>query len=214
MPSYVTDRPAPSTTNLTPEPSVGCSTSLASPSPSGHIDQHSLSRMSHVSTSGEAIAGTSSITRSFPSTEDVRPFEKAGPRKGTNKGRKKRQSAILTDTPVKEALRSEQEKAKKKKLDISKNRKEKITKRLFNAKTNCAKKESQKPKEDSYESDENEDEDCACIYCLKRFKHSKPGAEWIQCTQCERWAHDKCRPNDSNSLSFICVNCDSDFDSS
>ena len=51
--------------------------------------------------------------------ESVRPYPKAEARKTTRKGRKKRKSAILTDTPVKEALRIEQEAAKAKKLKKS-----------------------------------------------------------------------------------------------
>lgn len=41
------------------------------------------------------------------SPEHVRPFPKAPPRQQTNKGRKKRESAILTDTPEKNALEEE-----------------------------------------------------------------------------------------------------------
>jgi hypothetical protein len=41
----------------------------------------------------------------YPTPEQLRPFEKAGPRLGNKKGKKKRKSAILTDSPVKEALR-------------------------------------------------------------------------------------------------------------
>lgn len=35
------------------------------------------------------------------SPEQVRPFPKAGPRQQNRRGRKKRQTAILTDTPIK-----------------------------------------------------------------------------------------------------------------
>ena len=49
------------------------------------------------------------------SPEEVRPFPKAGPRQDVRKARKKRQTAILTDTPIKEALEQEKYKAKEKK---------------------------------------------------------------------------------------------------
>ena len=39
----------------------------------------------------------------------IRPFPKAGARKETKKGRKKRSTAILTDTPVKQALEEERD---------------------------------------------------------------------------------------------------------
>lgn len=45
------------------------------------------------------------------SPEHVRPFPKAPPRQQTNKGRKKRESAILTDTPEKNALEEEVKKS-------------------------------------------------------------------------------------------------------
>ena len=55
----------------------------------------------------------------LPSPEEVRPFEKAQPRKLTkNKIRnRKRISAILTDTPVKKAMEQEQKAAKEKKTE-------------------------------------------------------------------------------------------------
>ncbi len=40
----------------------------------------------------------------------VRPYPKAGPRIAATKGRKKRTTAILTDTPTKQALEAEAEK--------------------------------------------------------------------------------------------------------
>ncbi|XP_045118985.1 uncharacterized protein LOC123508968 [Portunus trituberculatus] len=39
-----------------------------------------------------------------PTPEELRPLPKAGPRKGSGMNRRKRSSAILTDTPVKKAL--------------------------------------------------------------------------------------------------------------
>ncbi|GAA6102776.1 histone-lysine N-methyltransferase PRDM9-like isoform X1 [Tachysurus ichikawai] len=37
----------------------------------------------------------------------IRPHPKAGPRKQTTKGRKRRETAVLTDTPVKKQLEAE-----------------------------------------------------------------------------------------------------------
>lgn len=45
--------------------------------------------------------------------EVVAPFPKAPPRKSTNRGRPKRQSAVLTDTPVRNALALEKSKKQK-----------------------------------------------------------------------------------------------------
>lgn len=46
------------------------------------------------------------------SPEEVRPFPRAGPRLQTNRGRKKRKTAILTDTPEKMAIEKEYENRK------------------------------------------------------------------------------------------------------
>lgn len=52
------------------------------------------------------VAAVSCTSRGVPffTQEIVRPFPNAEPRKPTNKVRRKRNSAILTDTPVKEKL--------------------------------------------------------------------------------------------------------------
>ncbi|XP_022834565.1 uncharacterized protein LOC111362221 [Spodoptera litura] len=49
------------------------------------------------------------------SPESDRPLPKAPPRKTTNRGRKKRQTAIYTDTPEKDAIQKEAEEAEKRK---------------------------------------------------------------------------------------------------
>ena len=51
----------------------------------------------------------STVSLQFNPT-DVRPMPKAGPRKGNQKGKKKRRSEILTATPVREKLAEEEAK--------------------------------------------------------------------------------------------------------
>lgn len=72
-----------------------------------------------------------------PTPEEVRPLEKAGPRKESSRGRKKRKSAILTDSPVKEQLRSEQLNSKKRKetKNDHEKHKKKVKKNLFGKKS-------------------------------------------------------------------------------
>ena len=56
---------------------------------------------------GPSISTSKEETRPF-STEDIRPLLKAGPRKSQNvkkKKKKKRTTAILTDTPIENALK-------------------------------------------------------------------------------------------------------------
>ena len=97
MPSYLTDRPDPS--NM--------------PNHSSVLSEENTNQISSVVI--PATPSTSSeigLQQTFPSPEEVRPFQKAEPRKGKNSNKRKRTSAILTDTPVKEALQLEQRAAK------------------------------------------------------------------------------------------------------
>lgn len=103
MPSYVTDRPEPTSPSTNRLTNASGSTAEVSETYMP-IDPPSISP-SRPSTSSHV---------DYP-TPELRPFEKAGPRLGTKKGKKKRKSPILTDSPVKEALRQEQLEAKKKK---------------------------------------------------------------------------------------------------
>ncbi|XP_039282445.1 uncharacterized protein LOC120350969 [Nilaparvata lugens] len=118
MPSYVTDRPeTTSTTNMTTNASGPINILISSPRPS------TSAQVDLLNTSPSSPRASTSAQKDYPTPEELRPFQKAGPRLGTNKGRKKRKSAILTDTPVKEALRQEQEESKKKKIKIQENKK-------------------------------------------------------------------------------------------
>lgn len=84
---------------------------------------------------------------------------------------------------------------------------------FYSAKRSAVKKRNIRRREDDDLSEsENDDENCACIYCLKQFKQSKPGAQWIQCTKCNRWAHDHCTRVEIASIYFVCMNCESNFE--
>lgn len=123
MSSYVTDRPDPNEANLrsdethkncnSPETMENVDDPVVPTRPSTPDNQPSTS------TGGPTVPKSkteSPKTLAVVTPESVRPYPKAEARKTTRKGRKKRKSAILTDTPVKEALRIEQEAAKAKKL--------------------------------------------------------------------------------------------------
>lgn len=93
------------------------------------------------------------ISRSFGvSPENILPYPKAGPRKDTNRGRKKGKTMIATDTPYKieiEEKYREREEKKQKKED-------KVRKSLFGGKKTVDRKNNhlQKPESDT---DSNED---------------------------------------------------------
>ncbi|XP_063218616.1 uncharacterized protein LOC134528880 [Bacillus rossius redtenbacheri] len=137
--------------------------------------------------------------RPFPTPEEVRPFEKSEPRKGRPNaaGKRKRVSAIVTDTPVKKALKEEQKRAKEKKEKALEGKmKSQAKKGLFgdedmgkarmksNKSTAAGLKRKKKPRQydDVDDDDDEEDEDSLCLRCLKPFSKSQPGVEWIQCT--------------------------------
>ncbi|CAH1995144.1 unnamed protein product [Acanthoscelides obtectus] len=156
------------------------------------------------------------------SPELVRPLPKAGPRKQQTR-RKKRSCAILTDTPEKDALASQQRKRKSKtSMKIEKSKKRAVKKAILisssesdgeshsdkkihrklgrkNKKTNIKKRQL---------PSDTEEDDCFCLVCTESYSDSLPGEEWIQCSSCRAWAHINCTSG-VNTV-YICMNCDSD----
>lgn len=131
-----------------------------------------------------------------PTPFKLKPLPKAGPRKqAPNQNKRKRQTAILTDTPVKNALEDEQKNVKSVKRNICGNKKSVAKKTLTNKKV-CKNKGS-----------DSEEEDC-CLYCMDTYKNSTSSEKWIQCTSCRMWAHEACA--DNPGVYFVCLNCDSD----
>lgn len=129
----------------------------------------------------------------------VKPLPKAGPRTGSTKGRKRRYTAVLTDTPEKDALEQEQATISQKKMKQVKQKAKQVKRKVFSNKKN----------QDSNSSTDSED-DCVCLICCDSYSQSLPSEEWVQCRTCKEWAHDKCITGDSKW--FICLNCDSDMD--
>ena len=148
-----------------------------------------------------ASSATAAQSNEF-SPEHVRPFPKARPRKATNKGRKKRKTTILTDTPEKLLLEKEQST----KTTTKHAKQPRARKQIIKPKPTkpCSKK--RKPKERLKECSSDE-EDVFCLVCVEPYSNSKPGEEWIQCVVCNRWSHKACAPE---QLRYICQNCDSD----
>lgn len=148
------------------------------------------------------VAGPSNIDnlqgKTF-SPHIVKPLPKAGPRIGSTKGRKRRYTAVLTDTPEKDALEKEQATRCQKKMKQVKQKTKKVKRKVF----------SSKNKHDSESSTDSED-DCLCLICCDSYSQSLPSEEWVQCRSCKEWAHDKCVTGDSKL--FVCINCDSDID--
>ncbi|XP_068990461.1 uncharacterized protein [Neodiprion pinetum] len=149
------------------------------------------------------------------SPEAVRPLPKAPPRQGNSK-RRIRKSAVLTDTPEKNALAEEQSKKRKKENENSQNKingkgkgkGEGLEKRKVQGKGKAQAK--RKVLQKNTESDNEEDSlEYYCIVCCDAYSKSQSGETWIQCLLCKNWAHSKCIKNMSKA-SYVCPNCDSD----
>lgn len=188
-PSNVTDRPVDvnNTENIPPlinesEKTQPAQSTIEQTQPAQSIQQP------------RAITPQPSTSKAVFSPIAVLPVPKAGPRKTSNT-RKRRKATILTDTPEKNELEKEQEK--------SKMRKTKKNKKKMTVKKKILKENSPLPS--------SEDEEYFCIICSESYSESKSGEQWIQCSSCKGWAHERCVCFNSN-LNFICLNCDSDED--
>lgn len=198
------------------------STSASAGVPVGEEDEPNISDLyfdPQPSTSAEG----DNIKKAEFSPTLVRPFPKAMPRIQKFKARR-RTTAILTDTPEKEALLHQKEKSKiTPKARKTNEKKRNIKKKVLGSpddkapsklkKTNARKTKSVKKKvfERNDEGSSSDDTDSFCLVCCEAFSKSVSGEEWVQCLQCKLWAHQKCIKH-SNSLYYMCANCDSDDD--
>lgn len=199
-PSYVTDRPMENDKNE-PQPSTSSAffpSLLANTQPSTSSDPQQPTTNDAEINTGEALVDPQGVF----SPETVRPLPKAGPRKSTI-NRKRRRTAILTDTPEKENLRKEQEIANKKKTK-GVNKKTKVTKKVEQVKKALLQETN---------SNSSSDDEYFCLICCENYRDSVPGESWIQCNLCKNWAHKKCISN-RGCIYFVCNNCDSENDKS
>ncbi|XP_047523569.1 PHD finger protein ALFIN-LIKE 5-like, partial [Pieris napi] len=138
--------------------------------------------------------------------EAVKPLPKAPPRSSTTNMRRIRKSAILTDTPEKNALA--EEKARRGKSNRKIKGKE-IQKRVGKKKAteNATRKVLQ---EDDHGSDSEEDSlEWYCLICCDSYSNSQPVEQWIECVMCKNWSHLKCLKS-KDVYYYVCPNCNSD----
>lgn len=191
-PSYITDRPAPLSeisNEITFRPEPRDIEPIPSTSRSVPCDLYNQNQPTQ----------DEQVKQADFTPAAVRPFAKAPPRKEGNRGKKKRKSAVYTDTPEKEKIRSEY--AEKQKKNVKKN----VSFSKPKAK-NSDKSVKSKTKDRKEDSDE-EDERYYCLVCLEPFNASRPGEKWVQCMECKSWSHEEC--TQQNDL-YICHNCDSE----
>lgn len=181
LPASVTNQPSPHRFSQTAEIEPVATTSAVLPQ-----------ECSQASTSKCYPAASKSIFKGKAtfSPEFVRPLPKAEQRKKTNRGRKKRKSAVLTDTPEKNALEEEQNSRKsKKQKEIMKAQAKKVKKKVL------------------VESDTSSEDEYFCLVCTEPYSNSKPNEHWIKCTRCKMWSHEDCT---EGNFPYICHHCDSD----
>jgi hypothetical protein len=68
------------------------------------------------------------------------------------------------------------------------------------------KKKKRAPRHVGKDDETSTEEDCLCLMCLEPYSASKPGAKWIKCILCGKWAHLDCG---YDSLTYVCINCES-----
>ena len=173
-PSVITEQPSPVSQSETVNDAQNSSLDLPATRPT------SLSK---------PVPGTSTNTSQMTfEPERIRPFPQAGPRKPGR--RKKRKSAILTDTPVKSALEAEEKMRRKprKALEKQKSRRKIVL-------------------ESDSEPDTQLEIDNLCLYCNSHYDTSKQGEGWIMCSQRRKWAHDECAEISDSADGFNCELC-------
>jgi hypothetical protein len=144
--------------------------------------------------------------------EAIRPHPKAGPRKkaqasSASAPRKRGDTKILTDTPVKRQLEDEFRNREQKKLKVA-SRKTVKTK-LMAADLPSATRKMKQRKSKSQASDDTE----RCKICQFQFGNAddpKIDEDWLQCLVCYAWFHDSCAQE--NGLldigdKFTCIDC-------
>lgn len=93
----------------------------------------------------------------------------------------------MTDSPINAALEDEAHERENRKQRAGT-----IIGKLAGNKKKGKNKLRNKHKDNKSESDESEQEDEVCLVCLAPYSETKR-ENWIQCTECKRWAHVQCR---------------------
>ncbi|XP_045036644.1 uncharacterized protein LOC116925953 [Daphnia magna] len=135
------------------------------------------------------------VPRQKSPLQELLPLPKAGPRKQTkNNGRRKRTTAILTDTPVKAVIEAE-------KMAV----KSKAARKMFPDQPGSSKKKRMPKKKqgEQLKSKKFKNKDELCIECGADYYSSSVG--WIQCTgMCSLWSCETCAENADD---YMCVSC-------
>lgn len=149
----------------------------------------------------------------FNPVEVLKPLPKAAARKENTRNRKKRSSAVLTDSPVRNALAEEQN-SRLQKQNVESQNAPSVSNKKMRMEVQKNKRTKTKPSTPKRRSErehkrkkklETSDE-WACLICSEKFSESVEGEGWVQCLVCEEWAHDKCVTL-KQSNTYVCDEC-------
>jgi len=153
------------------------------------------------------------------SPEEIRPFPKVGRRKrtATNAGRKRGETRILADTPVKQQIERDTQARRMKKGNNKRKR------QLFeapNESENATAAYKKKKKSDGIrkkrahvlnEKSRVGDDHCGvCSVAYGDNTDKKSHEEWLQCSGCAKWFHDSCAQSYGvvdDDETFTCYDC-------
>ena len=185
------------------------------PLPSLSLDDFNLSTPLRPTSLRSLDSGPSPSTSFDPA--QIRPHPKAAERKLGKTARRRRHSAILTDTPEKQALENDLKKKKVPKKDeghkgskknaSSGKGKEKCKQKVDKSRPPIKRKKAKTAYASSSSSDEDE---TYCLVCVEPYNAIRKKKEsWIQCIECKNWSHFDCT---DGKPTYIRHNCDSDSD--
>lgn len=60
---------------------------------------------------------------------------------------------------------------------------------------------------DPFDFNDDDSEDCHCLYCTELYSQSKPEEQWVTCQQCKLWAHNECAGVSYKAKQFVCDVC-------
>jgi hypothetical protein len=170
-------------------------------STSGCASEEPIASTSRASQESTASISAENDTAKVFSPHVIRPLPKALPRKRTQ-NRRKVKSAVLTDTPEKEALE-----AIEAKRNLKDAKRQVFHKGEQKKKGKKKKKQAKRTKCSKSDSDDEDDDECICLCCLEPYKNSRPNEKWVQCLECKGWSHEECT---TGELNYVCQNCLSD----
>ncbi|CAH1968378.1 unnamed protein product [Acanthoscelides obtectus] len=128
----------------------------------------------------------------------ISPFPQGNARKSRRRKAKGSYQDVLTTSPYLQSLR-EQENIKKAR-EVRKNKRNSVKTNVFDGSLECGDKDIEKGAVKIYENEsdceepfnEDDDDDCACLYCNELYSLSKSQEGWLRCQMCHMWAHIEC----------------------